>query len=277
MLDDPSSGRWRPAPLVLASAGLHVAALAALAAAPRRWPWIFAAVLADHVVLTIGGMWPQSLWLGPNLSRLPADAAERGEVSLTFDDGPDPEVTPRVLDLLDRWGAQASFFVIGRRAAAHPDLTAEIARRGHRLENHTWSHPGTFSCYVPAAQRREILRAQEAISRASGQTPTWFRAPAGFRNPFLDRELSATGLGLASWTRRGYDTMERDPRRVVRRLVTGLAAGDVLLLHDGSAARDRAGRAVVLEALPPVLEAITARGLRAVALLPKLPLKAGKP
>lgn len=258
--------KWRPSPLVLASAGLHAAALLALAAAPRRWPWIGGSVLANHVVLTVAGLWPQSPWLGPNVSRLPEGATGRGEVSLTFDDGPDPEVTPRVLDLLDRWGARATFFCIGRRAAAHPDIAAEITRRGHRVENHTWSHPGTFSCYLPPAQRREILRAQEAIARAAGQVPVWFRAPAGFRNPFLDRELRATGLRLASWTRRGYDTVERDPARVARRLLRGLAAGDILLLHDGSAARDRNGRAVALEALPWVLDAVAARGLRPVPL-----------
>ena len=192
--------------------------------------------------------------------------ARRGEITLTFDDGPDPAVTPLVLDLLDRWGARASFFAIGRRAAAHPDVVAEIARRGHRVENHTWSHPGTFCCYPPAAQRRQIRRAQEAIAQAAGQAPGWFRAPAGFRNPLLDRELCAAGLRLAAWTRRAYDTVEREPAHVARRLVRRLAAGDVLLLHDGSAARDRHGRPVVLEALPRILDAIAARGLRSVPL-----------
>lgn len=262
---------WRPSPLVLASLGLHAAGALALALAPRRWPWIAGTLVANHVVLTTAGLWPQSPYLGPNLSRLPEAAARRGEVALTFDDGPDPEVTPRVLDLLDRWGARASFFLIGRRAAARPQLAAEIVHRGHRVENHTWSHPAAFCCYSSAAQRREIRRAQEAIAGAAGQAPAWFRAPAGLRNPFLDRELCATGLRLASWTRRGYDTLERQPGRVVRRLVGGLAAGDVLLLHDGSAARDRQGRPVVLEALPRILEAVAARGCRAVPLAPPEP------
>jgi peptidoglycan-N-acetylglucosamine deacetylase len=257
---------WRPSPLVLASLGLHAAGVLAAAAAPRRWPWIAGALVANHVVLTAAGLWPQSPYLGPNLVRLPDDAARRGEIALTFDDGPDPEATPGVLDLLDHWGARASFFLIGRRAAARPDLAAEIVRRGHRVENHTWSHPAVFACYLAPAQRRQIRRAQEAIARVAGQTPSWFRAPAGFRNPLLDRELCAAGLRLASWTRRGYDTVERDPVRVARRLTRGLGGGDVLLLHDGSAARDRRGRPVLLEALPRVLEALAARGLRAVPL-----------
>jgi len=257
---------WRPSPLVLASLGLHAAGAVALALAPRRWRWIAGALFADHVVLTAAGLWPQSPFLGANLTRLPAAAAERGEVALTFDDGPDPEVTPGVLDLLDRWGARASFFLIGRRAAARPELAAEIVRRGHRVENHTWSHPAAFCCYPAAAQRREIERAQEAIARAAGSAPAWFRAPAGLRNPLLDRELCASGLRLAAWTRRGYDTVERRPERVARRLLSGLAGGDVLLLHDGSSARDRQGRPVVLDALPRILDAAAGRGLRLVPL-----------
>lgn len=258
--------RWQPAPLVLATAGLHTAGIAAALLAPQRWPWIAGALVANHVVLSVHGMTPRSPALGPVLTRLPAAAAQRGEVALTFDDGPDPEVTPRVLDLLDRWGARGSFFCIGRRVAAHPDIAAEIVHRGHRLENHTWSHPNLFSCYGPWRQRREIVRAQEAIAAAAGRAPAWFRAPAGLRNIFLDRELSGSGLRLAAWTRRGYDTVVGDPARVAGRLVRGLAAGDVLLLHDGSAARDQQGAAVVLEALPRVLDAVAASGLRPVRL-----------
>ena len=259
---------WRPSPLVLASLGLHAAGVASLAFAPWRWPWIAGTLFADHVLLTAAGLWPQSPFLGANLTRLPGEAARRGEVALTFDDGPDPAVTPAVLDLLDRWQARASFFLIGRKAAAQPDLTAEIVRRGHRVENHTWSHPSAFCCYPPAAQRREIARAQEAIAHAAGRAPAWFRAPAGFRNPLLDRELCVSGLRLASWTRRGYDTVERRAARVADRLLHGLAGGDILLLHDGSAARDPSGSPVILEALPRLLEGIAAAGLRAVPLGP---------
>jgi peptidoglycan/xylan/chitin deacetylase (PgdA/CDA1 family) len=185
---------------------------------------------------------------------------------LTLDDGPDPRVTPLVLDVLDRWQARATFFCIGRRVAAEPDLAAEMVRRGHRVENHTWSHPALFSCYLPAGQRREIERAQEAIERTTGRAPEWFRPPAGIRNPLLDRELTAVGLRLASWTRRGFDTVDSDPGRVCSRLLDRLAAGDVLLLHDGASARDRQGKPVVLEALPRVLEAISSAGLRPAAL-----------
>jgi peptidoglycan-N-acetylglucosamine deacetylase len=259
---------WRPAPLLTASASLHVAAAAALAAAPHHWRLAVAALVGNHTVLAVAGLWPRSRLLGPNLCRLPGAAARRGEVALTFDDGPDPRVTPAVLDCLERYGVRASFFCIGRRAETHPELVAETVRRGHRVENHSYSHPAAFTCYPPAALRREVGRAQEALARAGGVRPRWFRAPAGFRGPLLERELAAAGLHLASWTRRGFDTVSRDPGRVAGRLLKGAAGGDVLLLHDGSAARGRGGAPVVLAALPRLLDELARRGLRGVPLPP---------
>jgi peptidoglycan/xylan/chitin deacetylase (PgdA/CDA1 family) len=252
---------WRPTPFLAGSCLLHAAALLALAAAPRHWRWIAAPLFADHCAIAAAGLWPRSTWLGANLARLPRAAARRGEVALTFDDGPDPEVTPRVLDRLAERGVRASFFLVGRRAAACPELAAEIVRRGHRVENHTWSHPNSFALYPWQAQAREVGRAQETLSEIAG-APRLFRAPAGFRNPLLDPLLAAAGLRLASWTRRGFDTVDGRPLRVAARLLSGLAPGDVLLLHDGpTVARTPGGRPVVLEALPRVLDGIAERGL----------------
>ncbi len=255
-------------PLLASSAALHAAGLAALALAPRRWPLVAAALFADHCAVAGAGLWPRSTLLGPNLSRLAAAAARRGEVALTFDDGPDPEVTPRVLELLDRHRARASFFCIGRRAAACPELAAEIARRGHALENHSHTHPHAFVLYPPRALGREIDAAQEVLARAAGRPPRLFRAPAGLRSFLLERELAARGLALASWTRRAFDTVRSEPEAIATALLAGLAGGDVLLLHDGGAARTAGGSPVVLEALPRLLDGIAARGLRPVALSP---------
>jgi peptidoglycan/xylan/chitin deacetylase (PgdA/CDA1 family) len=225
---------------------------------------VAAALALDHLFLVAAGTWPRSRLLGPNLTRLPA--AADGAVAVTFDDGPDPEVTPRVLEMLDDAGARGSFFCIGRRAERHPEIVAEAARRGQRIENHTFRHRHDFSFRGPRALAREVDRAQAVLERASGRRPAFFRAPAGIRNPFLDPVLHRRRLTLASWTRRGLDAVDPDPRRVLRRLLRGLAGGDVLLLHDGHAARDRQGRPVVLEVLPPLLDALAERGLRAVPL-----------
>jgi peptidoglycan/xylan/chitin deacetylase (PgdA/CDA1 family) len=262
---------WRPTPFLAASGLLHAAGLLALAAAPRHWRWIAGTLMADHCAIAASGLWPRSTWLGANLARLPAAAARRGEVALTFDDGPDPEVTPLVLDRLAERGVQATFFLVGRRAAACPEIAAEIVRRGHRVENHTWSHPNSFALYPWQAQAREVGRAQEVLAEIvggagnGGSAPRLFRAPAGFRNPLLDPLLAAAGLRLASWTRRGYDTVDGRPHRVAGRLLAGLSAGDVLLLHDGpTVARTPGGRPVVLEALPRVLDGIALHGLTPV-------------
>ena len=176
-----------------------------------------------------------------------------------------------MLDLLDGAGARATFFCIGRRAEAHPELAAEIVRRGHRLGNHTFNHPMSFALYAPGAMTREIARAQEALEPAGGPPPELFRAPAGIRNPGLDPVLWRAGLTLASWTRRGYDAVERDAARITRRLLAGLMPGDVLLLHDGSAARAGGSNPVVLEVLPRVLQALAERRLKAVALTAEAP------
>jgi len=257
------SRSYRPTPLLLGSAAIHLAAAVCVGLAPHQWPFLLGTVFANHLAIAAASMRPQSRLLGPNLNRLPDAAARRGEVGLTFDDGPDPDVTPKVLDLLDRAAARATFFCIGRRVEAHPDLAAEIVRRGHHIGNHTWSHPHAFACYLPAPQRREVRRAQEAIERATGRVPTLFRAPAGFRNFFLEKELCAAGLTLASWTRRGYDTVGKEPAAIARRLLAGISAGDVLLLHD-AAAFTGGGNPVVLEVLPRVLGELATLGLRAV-------------
>lgn len=260
--------RWLPTPLVRGSALLHAAALGLVVAG--RWRWGVAAMLADHLALAAAGLAPRSPLLGPVVTRLPDAAAARGEVALTFDDGPDPAATPAVLDLLDRGaggrGHRASFFLVGRRAEAHPALVAEIAARGHSVENHTDRHLSRFAFLPPRAAGAEIDRAQAVLTRLAGRPPAWFRPPAGMRSPLTGPLAAARGLTLASWTRRGFDTVERDPARVARRLTAGLAAGDLLLLHDGAAARTAAGRPVVLDALPALLAALDERGLRGVPL-----------
>jgi len=221
-------------------------------------------LVANHVALAAVSLWPRSQALGPNLLRLPRKAAGKGKIALTFDDGPDPRITPRVLDLLDDAGMKATFFVIGRHVRACPEIAAEIARRGHRVENHTDTHPHLFACYPAALLRREVERAQRAIETATGRRPRLFRAPAGLRNPLLEWVLHRSGLRLVAWTRRGFDAVDQNPAAIARRLLDGVAPGDILLLHDGRASGEPGGNPVVLEALPRVLDALAARGLRSI-------------
>ena len=190
-------------------------------------------------------------------------------------------VTPRVLDLLDRYDARATFFCIGDLARRHPRWIEAIVARGHAIENHSQRHRHTFSLSGPAALRREIAAAQQTLTEIAGTRPLFFRAPAGLRNPFLEPVLCELGLQLASWTRRGFDTRARDAATVTRRLLHGLAARDILLVHDGHAARDARGEPVVLDVLQAVLRAAADAQLHwttlRAALAPELPGGPGEP
>lgn len=258
--------RWHSTLLIRASIALHGLALIAAVAAPGLWPWALAAVAANHVLIAAVGLWPRSHWLGPNWTRLPAAATARNEIALTIDDGPDPVVTPQVLDLLDRYAVRATFFCIGEQAARHPDLCREIVRRGHAVENHSQQHRHHFSLLGPRGLAHELQAAQDTLTMISGQRPLFFRAPAGLRNPFLEPELARLGLKLASWSARGFDTRIGDADRVKNSLLRDLRAGAILLLHDRHAARTAEGIPVILDVLPAVLESAAAAGLRPVTL-----------
>lgn len=257
---------WHPSPLIQASVGLHAAAALGTLALPDQWPGALAAVIANHAVLGVAGMLPRSTLLGPCLTRLPPASQVRGELALTIDDGPDPLVTPQVLDMLDAAGVKASFFCIGRRARAHANLCREIVARGHRVENHGDSHSYAFALFGPKRIRSDVRAAQETLSDITGQAPLFFRPTAGLRNPFLEPVLAELGLHLAAWTRRPYDTREARPERVLQRLVHQLGAGDILLMHDGHCALTSDGQPIILATLPTLLSTVASHSLRPVTL-----------
>jgi peptidoglycan/xylan/chitin deacetylase (PgdA/CDA1 family) len=257
---------WRPAPFIKLSFAWHGAAVAAVAFAPPVWPWALGSIVLNHLLLTGVGLWPRSQLLGPNLVRLPEPAAARRQVALTFDDGPDPEATPRVLDLLDAAGVRATFFCIGRRARQFPAVVRDIAARGHRVENHGDSHLKNFATYGYKRLRDDIGAAQATLEDMTGQRPLFFRPLGGLRSPILDPVLAHLDLRQACWTRRGFDSVRGDPQRVFEHITRGLQAGDILLLHDGDAARTPAGEPVSLVVLPRLLAALREASLQPVTL-----------
>lgn len=259
-------GRWRPAPLLKVTLALHMAGALGVALYPNEWPWILTLLACNHLLIIGSVFCPRGQLLGPNLVRLPLAAAKRGEVALTFDDGPDPIVTPQVLDLLDRFGMKATFFCIGRKVCAHPQVVEDMVRRGHAIENHSFEHIHWFAMMDPWRMSRDIESAQLAIGRIAGERPCFFRAPNGFRNPWLDALLARRGLRYVSWTRRGLDTVRRDTKAVARALTQDLHAGDVLLMHDGNCGRAADDQPMVLSVLPMLLERLRERGLKSVAL-----------
>ncbi len=260
------NSRWQPTLLIHASIALHVGALIVVLTDSTHWRWALGMLLANHLVLALTGLSPRSHWLGSNWTRLPAAAISRNEIALTIDDGPDPSVTPQVLDLLDRYAIQATFFCVGDRAAQYPDLCREIVRRGHAVENHSQCHRHYFALLGFSGFMRELKAAQETLTTITGQRPLFFRAPAGLRNPLLDPALAQSGLQLASWSVRGFDTQISNIAYVQGKLLRGLRAGAILLLHDGNAARTPDGTPVILEVLPAILAAAKTADLRFVTL-----------
>lgn len=262
-----NSKKWQPSFLLSFSIVLHVFTLLFLLILPQHWRWAIALLMLDHLTIFIAGMLPRCQLLGANWKRLPFVATQRGEIALTIDDGPDPEVTPQVLNILDVYAVKATFFCIGERAQVHPELCREIVRRGHAVENHTQHHYHYFSlCLNPRQIQAEIATAQQLLTEITGIQPLFFRPTAGLRNFLLEPILFRLGLQLASWTRRGFDTRQTNPTIVLDKLLRNLAAGDILLLHDGNAARTVSDVPLILEVLPPLLVTIKAANLKPVTL-----------
>jgi peptidoglycan/xylan/chitin deacetylase (PgdA/CDA1 family) len=200
---------------------------------------------------------PSSQQLCPVFTRF---ETSRREIWLTIDDGPDPDDTPRILDLLDRHQARATFFVIGERAARHPHLVADILRRGHEVGHHTHTHPAfTFWCAGPGRTRAELDDGLFAL-RAAGAQPRWFRAPVGIKNFFLNTALNARGLRCVGWSMRSLDSVSADPAKVVARVMARVSPGSIVLMHEGP----KLAPAVRMHALEGLLSALTARGLACV-------------
>ena len=271
-----STSRYQPSPFIRGSLLLHAGAAAAAAAWPELWKVSTLAVAGNHAALTTFGLIPRSSILGNNITRLPDTVSNQSAVAITIDDGPHPVATPKVLDILDEYSAKATFFCIGEKVLNCPDIAQEIVRRGHRIENHSMHHSHTFSIPFIGRLRSEVIAAQDAIFKTTGQLPRFFRAPAGLRNFLLDRVLQHSDLQLASWTRRGFDTVDIDAEMIVKRLVTELKPRDILLLHDRPAMAQKVGRKFpatvpILDALPLVLQSLRAHALSAVTLHEAIP------
>jgi len=249
---------------LLAANGLAPVGAVALAVGGHGW-WALAPLLGAHLPTLWATLWPSACWWGPQV--LDFHPAGR-DLWLTLDDGPDPVDTPFILDALDEHGAKATFFLIGEKAAAHPELVREIARRGHSIGNHTMTHPQTaFWRLGPAALAREVDQTTSVLGGLLAKPPAIFRAPAGMRNHCLHPILRRRGLHLVGWTVRGLDGRDTDRRRIIGRLVDRARPGAILLLHEGK--RDSRGRSLAIDCVPAVLSALTSQGYRFV--IPEIP------
>ena len=248
--------------LYAATAAVVVLALRSVLFAPPPLAWSIAAFVA-YVALLLSGVFVLR-W------RVFADAVIRGPkdargVVLTFDDGPDPVWTPRVLDLLDASSSKATFFVIGRKAELHAGVVRDIVRRGHAIGVHSYEHDRLFSLRTERSVRADLERALTALEQITGERPMLFRPPIGHTNPTIARVADALDLVVVGWSVSGRDgTARADPDAVAARVRAGIRDGAIVLLHDASerGTHEPAGA----RALPQILRAIDAANLEVVPL-----------
>jgi peptidoglycan/xylan/chitin deacetylase (PgdA/CDA1 family) len=208
-----------------------------------------------------GALAPFSQLFGPT-ARSTGDAAT---LALTFDDGPNPAATPRILDLLARYDLRATFYVIGRHVRAFPDLAKEIVARGHAIGNHTDTHPSLALC-SPSRIRQELDSCDQAISSATGSSARWMRPPYGFRSPQLGSILAARGnAGVAMWSVMARDWKPQPAQAVIERLRRA-RGGDIVLLHDGDHQTLKGERSHVVAALEYWLPRWKDSGLRLISM-----------
>ena len=181
------------------------------------------------------------------------------EIALTFDDGPHGDTTLELLDLLDELQVKATFFLVGRRVEAQPDVAREIARRGHEIGNHGYSHR-TLPFLSFRMVEEEIGRAQEAIAKITGVQPTLFRPSHGFKSLFLNRALDRWKLTPIRWTVGVWDTDRPGVNIIVRRALRRLRGRGILLLHDGGGGAAGTGREQSIRAVRPIVTEMKSRG-----------------
>jgi peptidoglycan/xylan/chitin deacetylase (PgdA/CDA1 family) len=221
------------------------------------WPYSPVAgigVLAlSHALMLYPTLRPNVQWLGPVVTRF---ATDRKAVWLTIDDGPTND-TPAVLDLFDRHGVRATFFVKGMLAERDPQLVRMILDRGHSIANHSQTHPSaSFWCLLPGRVAQEIDTCNDALAGVTGSTPRWFRAPVGHKNPAVHPALERRGMRLIGWTARGFDAVVSDPAQIVARILPKIEPGAIVVLHQG--------REHSLRVLESVIVALKERGYELV-------------
>lgn len=227
---------------------------------PFSFRLAFAHFFATHVVAAWGVFRPQSQIFGPVHRRF---TPEGRDVWLTIDDGPFPEDTAAMLEVLARHQAKATFFLEGARVASAPELARAIHIAGHTIGNHSHHHRRLlFWAAGPFGAKREISRATESIQAATGRAPIGFRPPVGMANGLVHHFAKKAGLPMIGWNARGYDGVDRDAERVLRRLLADLAPGSIILLHQHP--RKNAGDPGGAELLDRLLAALAERGYRCI-------------
>jgi peptidoglycan/xylan/chitin deacetylase (PgdA/CDA1 family) len=196
----------------------------------------------------------------------PISSVEGGRiVALTFDDGPNPDATPRILDALGARGVKATFFILGRHADEWPGIVRRVADEGHAIGNHGWHHR-KLHVRGPGYVRRDLTMGTESIVRASGVEPRLFRAPHGFRSPWVSSIAASLGQRTVGWSRGVWDSDKPGVDAIVRRTVDGTRPGRIMLLHDGDGYDIRGDRTQTAAAIPRIVDELLEQGYRFVTI-----------
>jgi peptidoglycan/xylan/chitin deacetylase (PgdA/CDA1 family) len=238
-----------------------VAAAAALASrlglVPAMRVWVWTGVALD--VMFIYAVFDRR---APIFGRIVSRGRPRAPaIAITFDDGPTEPYTSQILDVLRLFGAHATFFVLGARAQDAPGALRRAAREGHEIGNHTWDH-AALPLRTAGAQRVTIRRTSDLVENITGIRPRVFRAPFGWRNPWLDGAARREGCEPVAWTVGVYDTDRPGTDAIVSRAIEGVVNGSILLLHDGRSLDPNPDASQVVEALPRILREAQRRGFR---------------
>ena len=194
------------------------------------WWWALFFFILYNYFLLYPCLNPYSRWYGPVTTRF---ETEERAVWLTIDDGPcDGDL--ELLDILNRYAAKATFFVTGKKVEQHPDIIDEILSRGHRIGNHTMTHPEfSFWRYTPRQIEKEIDACNLALEKHLDQIPSLFRCPVGMKNIFVHPILKRKRMKLLAWSHRGYDGVLNDVDQIMNRLTKDITPGSIILLHSG--------------------------------------------
>lgn len=234
---------------------------AAGAAPPRMRVWVAAMVVIDAVV--VWGIFERR---APVFGRIVSRGRPRTPaVAVTFDDGPTEPYTAQILDVLRAHDARATFFVLGARAEAAPDVVRRAAADGHEIANHGWDHEA-LPLHGPSYIRGTIGRTSALVAQLIGARPRLFRAPFGWRNPWVGAAARREGCEPVAWSLGVYDTDRPGADTIARRAIDGLCDGTILLLHDGRSLDPAPDASQVVAALPAILAAARQRGFRLLTL-----------
>lgn len=246
--------------VVFALNAVLVALLAGIWAAAGPVPvplrfWIAAMLTLDAAIL-----WGMFERRAPLFGRIVSRARPRARaIAITFDDGPTEPYTSQILDVLRAYDARATFFVLGARASAAPEVVRRAASEGHEIANHGWDHQ-PLPLHGPRHIRETIERTSALVAHITGRRPSFFRAPFGWRNPWVNSAARRQGCRPIAWTVGVHDTDRPGAMTIAQRAIGALQSGTILLLHDGRSLDPSPDAGQVVEALPAILRAARDRG-----------------